>query len=45
MVDKIYKRLTDRRRKAGERKVREEQARRAKTYVVRDGRGRAVASH
>ena len=45
MMDRIFKRLARRRSKAGERKRREAQARRAKTYVVRDGRGRAIASH
>ena len=33
------------RRAATERKRRETQARRAKTYVARDGRGRVIASH
>jgi hypothetical protein len=33
------------RRAAAERKRREAQARRAKVYVVRDGRGRVVSSH
>jgi hypothetical protein len=33
------------RRRSAERQRREMQARRAKTYVVRDGRGRVISSH
>ncbi len=33
------------RRAAAERKRREAQARHAKTYVARDGRGRVIGSH
>ncbi len=41
----LKKRLGRWRRSAGERKQRETQALRAKTYVVRDGRGRVISSH
>jgi hypothetical protein len=41
----LRKRIGRWRHAAAERKRRETQARRAKTYVVRDGRGRVISSH
>jgi hypothetical protein len=44
-MERLGKRLRWWRRKAAERERREAQARQAKTYVVRDGRGRLVSWH
>ena len=41
----LRKRFGRWRRAAAQRKEREAEAQRAKTYVVRDGRGRVISSH
>ncbi|HXB16549.1 MAG TPA: hypothetical protein VNV44_12485 [Solirubrobacteraceae bacterium] len=42
---RLTNRLRGWRRRSAERQRREMQARRAKTYVARDGRGRLISSH